>query len=136
LRDLAKGQRKTLEELLKELEEKNEELEADLLDLVAAIEGACVDFKRKIAKRHGVVDEEAPAVSEANFDLNYTEYTSQKLGTFEVAEEKGSLREKWSRALNILKQANATISSRYHGENYTFSYWTYNSRIYRQKLKK
>jgi len=82
-------------------------------------------------------DDEIPAaVSEANFDLKTKEYTSQKLGTFEVAEEKGNIPEKWNRAFNILKNANATISSRYHGEKYTFSYWIYNSRIYRQKLKK
>jgi dTDP-4-dehydrorhamnose reductase len=114
----------------------DEKLEADLLELVTAIETACFDFKQKIAQKHGVTDRKAPAVSEANFNLNFTEAHTQKLGTFEVAEENANPTEKWTRALNILKQANATISSRYHGENYSFSYWLYNGRIYRQKLKR
>jgi hypothetical protein len=113
-----------------------DELELDILNFANAIEAACVDLKQRIARRHGVADEGAPAVSELNFGLSYTEYTSQKLGTFEVAEEKGSIPEKWSRAHNILKQANATISSRYHGENYAYSYWLFKDRIYRQKLKR
>jgi hypothetical protein len=95
------------EEQIKEITENRDELEADLLEFATAIESACLDFKRKIAERHGVFDEEAPAVLEANFDLNYTEYASQKLGTFEVAEN-----------------------------NYSFSYWLYNGKIYRQKLKR
>jgi hypothetical protein len=76
------------------------------------------------------------AVSEENFNLNYSEFTGQKLGTFEVAEKQENNPEKWNRGFNILKNANASISSRYHGENYAFSYWIYNSQIYRQKLKK
>ena len=114
-----------------------EKLEADLLDLVTAIETACFDFKKRIAQKHGVA-EETPAASEINFNLNYTERNTQKLGTFEVAEEKDNPKEKWTRALNILKQNNATISTRYHGEDYNYSYWLYNKnldRIYRQKLK-
>lgn len=84
----------------------------------------------------GVKEEpEKAAVSEENFALNYTEYTSQKLGTFEVTEEKGNIPEKWNRAYNILKQANATISNRYHGPNYAFAFWLYNKKIYRQKIK-
>ena len=82
------------------------------------------------------IKEQVPSVSEANFDLNFTEYAGQKLGTFEVAEKNGSIPEKWTRGFNILKQANATISSRYHGENYGFTYWLYNGKIYRQKLKR
>jgi len=114
----------------------NEKLEANLLDLVTAIESACVDFKQRIAQKHGVTDQEAPAVSEINFSLNFTEFNTQKLGTFEVTEENANTREKWIRALNILKQTNATISTRYHGENYAFAYWLYNGKIYRQKLKR
>jgi len=82
------------------------------------------------------IKEQAPSVLEANFDLNFTEYAGQKLGAFEVAEKNGSIPEKWTRCFNILKQANATISSRYHGENYAFTYWLYNGKIYRQKLKR
>jgi dTDP-4-dehydrorhamnose reductase len=114
----------------------NEELETDLLELATAIETACYDFKQKIAQKHGITDQQAPAVSEANFNLNFTEAHTQKLGTFEVTEEKANPPQKWNRALNILKQTNATISSRYHDDNYSFSYWLYNERIYRQKLKR
>jgi len=114
----------------------NEKLEADLLNLVSAIESACFDFKQRITQKHDISNQEASAVSEANFNLNYTEVTSPKLGIFEIAEEKDNPKEKWTRALNILKQNNATISTRYHGNNYNFSYWLYNDRIYRQKLKR
>jgi hypothetical protein len=76
------------------------------------------------------------AVAEDNFFLNYSEYTSQKLGNFQVAEKTGNVEERFLRATNILKQNNATISSRYYGGGYQFSYWLYNSKIYRQKLKK
>jgi hypothetical protein len=124
------------EQQIKEIEEKKDELETDLLEFATTIEDACFEFKRKIAARHGVTDEEASAVSESNFNLNFTEAHTQKLGTFEVAEEKANPPEKWTRALNILKQANAKIDSRYHGDNYSFSYWLYNGRIYRQKLKR
>ena len=79
---------------------------------------------------------QSPSVSEANLDLNFTEYAGQKLGAFEVAEKNGNIPEKWTRGFNILKQANATVSSRYHGENYGFTYWLYNGKIYRQKLKR
>jgi hypothetical protein len=113
----------------------NEKLEADLLDFVSAIESACFDFKQKIAQKHAIFDQEASAVSEINFNLNFIEVTSPKLGSFEVAEEKDNPTEKWTRAINILKQNNSTISTRYHGNNYTFSYWIYNGKIYRQKLK-
>jgi len=78
---------------------------------------------------------QSPSVSEANFDLNFTEYAGQKLGAFEVAEKNGNIPEKWTHGFNILKNANATISDRYHGEGYVFSYWLFNERIYRQKLK-
>jgi len=76
------------------------------------------------------------AVAEDNFFLNYKEFTTSKLGTFQVAEEKDNDKDRFFSALNILKNANATISSRYHGENYKFSLWLYNGKIYRQKLKK
>jgi len=114
----------------------NEKLEADLLDLVSALESACSRFKQRITQKHDISDQEALAVSEANFNLNYTEVSSPKLGTFEIAEEKTNLIEKWTRANNILKQNNATISTRYHGNNYNFSYWLYNGKIYRQELKR
>ncbi len=125
-------------EQIKEIEEKKDELERNLVEFATSIEEACFELKTRIAARHGITDEEPSAVSEANFNLNYTECTSQKLGTFEVAEQKANLQEKWTRAFNILKKNNSTISNRYHGKGYAYSYWLYgknNERIYRQKLK-
>ena len=116
----------------------DEQQEANLVDFVTAIETACFDFKQTIAQKHGITDREAPAASEINFNLNFKEFTTQKLGTFEVTEEKENSLEKWTRALNILKQNQSTISTRYHGEGYVYSYWLYGKnldRIYRQKLK-
>jgi len=75
------------------------------------------------------------AVSESNFDLTYAKHTGVKLGEFEIADEKDSPSDLYKHAFNILKQANATISNRYHGEDYQFSYWLYDGKIFR-KLKK
>jgi len=116
----------------------DEKVEAALLDFVNTIESACFDFRNKIAQKYDVTDQESQAVSEINFNLNFTEFNTQKLGTFEVAEEKDNFPEKWNRAKNILKQNNATISTRYHQEGYIYCYWLYDEnhdRIYRQKLK-
>ena len=113
-------------------------LEGDIVDLANAIEAAFVNLKQRIVERRGITKdgEDIPVVSEENFDLTYTKHTGAKLGEFQIADEKDSPSDLYQRALNILKNANATISSRYHGENYTHSFWLYNSRIYRQKLKK
>ena len=82
-----------------------------------------------------VKEREKNAVSESSFDLNFTEYTSPKLGTYAVAEEKGNPPEKGNRALSTLKQANATISNRYRGEHYQSAYWIYQDRIFKKALK-
>jgi len=65
----------------------DEQQEANLVDFVTAIETACFDFKQTIAQKHGITDREAPAASEINFNLNFKEFTTQKLGTFEVTEK-------------------------------------------------
>ena len=124
------------EQQIKEIEETKDDLERDLLAFATTIEDACFELKRRIAARHGVTDEEPLIVSEDNFDLNYTEVTSQKLGTFEITEEKANPPEKWTKAHYILKQNNSTISNRYHSTNYVYAYWLYNKKIYRQKLKR
>ena len=124
------------EQQIKEIEETKDDLERNLLAFATTIEDACFELKRNIAARHGVTDEEPLIVSEDHFDLNYKQVTSQKLGTFEITEEKANPPEKWTKAHNILKQNNSTISNRYHGTNYVFSYWLYNKKIYRQKLKR
>ena len=75
------------------------------------------------------------AVSEKNFDLTYVTRTGAKLGEFQIADEKDSPTDLYKRALGILKQNKATIKDRYHGNGYAYSYWEYQGKIWRQKLK-
>jgi hypothetical protein len=79
----------------------------------------------------------ASAVNELNFiTLKFEGQQGAKLGDYEVAYKQNNLPEKWQAAFNILNLNNATISSRYHGESYQYSYWIYGeNKIYRQKLK-
>jgi len=112
-------------------------IEEDIVDFANALEAATVNLKQRIAERHEVKDEIKTAIPETNFDnLNYKEYESEKLKKFEVADPKDNAGDKFQHAVNILKQAGATINKRYHGPDYQHSHWLYSGRIYRQKLKK
>lgn len=77
------------------------------------------------------------AVQEATFTiLKFEPQQGAKIGEYEVAYTAGNLEDKWTHAMNVLRQANATIKNRYHGEGYAHSYWLYgDGKIYRQKLK-
>ena len=77
------------------------------------------------------------AVSEETFTcLKFEEQRGAKLGEYSVAYKQNNLVDKWTSAFNILRQSNATIKTRYCGQNYQFSYWLYGEgKIYRQKLK-
>jgi hypothetical protein len=77
------------------------------------------------------------AVQEVTFTtLRFEPQQSAKLGQFEVAYKQNNLSDKWQSAYNILRNSNATIKDRYHGETYAYSYWLYGEdKIYRQKLK-
>ena len=81
---------------------------------------------------------EKPIVDESNFYFTYKDYESPKLKSFQAADRKDNTGNRFQSAINILKKNDATISHRYHGEDYNFSYWLYGDpvRIYRQKLKK
>jgi len=81
---------------------------------------------------------EKPVVNESNFFLTYKNYESPKLGKFQAADLKDNVPDRFQRVVNILKQNDAKIDNRYHGEGYNFSYWLYGDpvRIYRQQLKK
>ena len=63
-------------------------------------------------------------------------HTGAKLREFQIADEKDTPTDLYARALNILKQNQATIANRYHREGYLYSYWEYQNKIWRQKLKK
>jgi hypothetical protein len=79
----------------------------------------------------------AVVVQELNFStLKFEAQQGAKLGEFEIAHKANNLDDKWSTAYNILRNSNATIKDRYHGETYQYSYWLYGEdKIYRQKLK-
>lgn len=101
-----------------------------------SIESAAICLKQQIAKMqveaepHAVVSEETFAI------LSFESQKGTKIGNYEVAYKSQNLPDKWNHAFNILRKANATISSRYHGEGYRYSYWLYGlGKIYRQLLK-
>ena len=78
------------------------------------------------------------AVSETTFSiLKFETQEGIKLGNYEVAYKANNLADKWTQAYDVLSKANATIQARYHGQDYSFSYWLYGSdKIYRQKVLK
>jgi hypothetical protein len=80
---------------------------------------------------------QAAAVQEVTFTtLRFETQQGAKLGEYEIAYKQSNLSDKWQSAYNILRNSNATIKDRYHGEGYQFSYWLYGEdKIYRQKLK-
>ncbi|MBN1245855.1 hypothetical protein JXA31_09710 [Candidatus Bathyarchaeota archaeon] len=85
-----------------------------------------------------VKDEKATAaVQEIAFStLKFEVQQGAKLGEYEIAYKSGNLEDKWRPAYSILRNSNAIIKDRYHGEGYQYSYWLYGeNRIYRQKLK-
>lgn len=79
----------------------------------------------------------AAAVQEETFTiLKFETQQGAKIGEYEVAYNANNIEDKWSHAYNVLRNSNATIQSRYHGQGYQFSYWLYGEgKIYRQKLK-
>jgi hypothetical protein len=76
-------------------------------------------------------------VNELNFStLKYEIQQGTKLGEYEIAHKQSNLEDKWRPAYAILRNSNATIKDRYHGETFQYSYWLYDEdKIYRQKLK-
>jgi hypothetical protein len=68
--------------------------------------------------------------------LTFEPHVGEKLKEYETAQAKNNAQKEFDQAFNILKEANATINSRYHGPSYVFSYWLYSQAIYRQKLTK
>jgi len=67
--------------------------------------------------------------------FNYQQRTSDKMGKFEVTEQKNNDPQKFAEALDILTTYKATIEKRFHPEGYVFAYWEFHGRIYRAKLK-
>lgn len=79
--------------------------------------------------------------SKANLEIRFTilRFETQKgskIGEYEIAFKQNNLQDKWQAAYNVLNVNNSTIKTRYHAENFEFSYWLYGEgKIYRQKLK-
>ena len=144
--------RKAVEELKRTLEQLDERLtkvEADAsagLHLIyVALEAAGLmkngepvqDSKREPTTGEAA-KKEPIAVSEMTFTiLKFEDKQGEKLGQYVLAFKKSNLSDKFQSAYNILRQSNATISKRYCGTGYAYSYWLYDSddRIFRQKLK-
>lgn len=109
-----------------------------IVDFFNAIEAAAVNAKRQIGQLYGAKEETKPAaVEETTFNiLKFESQQGAKIGEYEVAYKANNIEDKWAHAHNVLRNSNATINDRYHGQGYQFSYWLYGeNKIYRQKLK-
>lgn len=107
----------------------------ELVDFCSQQESGYVKLRAQIEK-HFSSSKPAAAKEETFTTLKWEDREGAKIGQYGVAYKPNNLQDKWSAAYNILRQNNATISSRYHGEGYQFSYWLYGEdKIYRQKLK-
>jgi len=107
-----------------------------LVDFANALEAAVVNMKHRIIELTAV--KEAVAVKEETFHtLKFEKQQGAKIGEYEVAYKRQNIPAKFQQAFNILSKSNATISSRYHGEGYVYSYWLYGeAKIYKQRLKR
>jgi len=100
--------------------------------MLDAFEAGITGFKQQTAAKKGV-----STVQEETFAcLKFEPQKGSRIGEFEVANKEQNAEAQWLRAYNILKEAGATISNRYHGEGYQHAYWLYGEgKIYRQKIK-
>lgn len=82
-------------------------------------------------------EQKPAAVQETTFTiLTFEPQQGAKIGEYSVAYRQQNVVDKWTQAESVLRQSNATINARYHGQDYQFSYWLYGEgKIYRQKLK-
>jgi hypothetical protein len=104
-------------------------------DAACMIEDACDEQLEKLAPPGA--KQTSAAVKEETFNiLKWDPQEGAKIGAYDVAYKATNLPDKWNQAYNILRQNNAVINARYHGEGYVYAYWLYGEdKIYRQKLK-
>ena len=109
----------------------DEEILGPLVNAFNGFEAIAVQFKHAICEAMGV------CVKEETFNiLKFETQEGAKIGLYQVAYKANNIPDKWNHAYNILRQNNATIANRYHGEGHVHSYWLYSeNKIYRQKLK-
>ena len=100
------------------------------------IQDACEESLESLAPP-GVQENKAAAVKEETFNiLKFEQQQGAKIGEYEAAYKANNIEEKWGHAQNVLRNSNATIKDRYHGQGYQFAYWLYEEgKIYRQKMK-
>lgn len=121
--------RETVHEIL------DNEVHSKLLDLLDAVEAGIASYKRQTAIEKGVSTMPAVVKEETFTCLKFESMKGARIGEYEIAYKEQNAEAQWQYAHNILRQANATISNRYHGEGYQYAYWLYGEgRIYRQKL--
>lgn len=119
------------------LSDKTQKLAEIFLDQLNAQEAACVNARRQIDELFNMTEStQRKAVPEQTFNvLKFTEHKGEKLNEFATAERKDNDEQTWLQAYNILKQNDSTINQRFHAAGYVYSYWLFNERIFRQKLK-
>lgn len=117
--------------------DKQVEFLVKLRDASLMLADAANDYLESMSPIEAKPKENKAAVLELSFTtLRFDSMQGNKLGDYEVAYKQNSLHDKWQSAYNILRNNNATIKDRYHGEGYEYSYWLYSEdKIYRQKLK-
>ena len=108
-----------------------------LRDALAKASEALNEYIETLAPPGVKENKEPAAVSEVTFNiLKFEAQQGAKLGEYAVAYKASNIEDKWTHAYNVLRNSNATIKDRYHGEGYEFSYWLYGAdKIYRQKLE-
>ena len=117
--------------------DKHVEFLVKLRDASLMLADAANDYIESMSPIEAKPKENKTAVLELSFTtLRFDSMQGNKLGDYEVAYKQNNLPDKWQSAYNILRNNNATIKDRYHGEDYAYSYWLYGEdKIYRQKLK-
>jgi len=117
--------------------DKQVEFLVKLRDASQMIADAANEYLETFAPPAAKENKQPAAVQEITFaTLRFEAQQGAKLGEYEIAYRSGNIEDKWRQAYNILRNSNATIKDRYHGEGYQYSYWLYGEdRIYRQKLK-
>lgn len=124
--------RRIAKEVVYEVLEDEKLLEpAEFWDYLNAVDAGVAAARQRAKERKSL------AVREEIFScLSWEKQTGNRIGEFEVADNKNNVSEKFEAAFNILQENNATISNRYYGKNYQFTYWSYQEKIYRQHKTK
>jgi len=108
-----------------------------LRDASQILADAANEYIESLAPPEVKENNQTAAVQELTFStLRFGVQQGAKLGEYEIAYKASNLEDKWRPAHNTLRNSNATINDRYHGDGYLYSYWLYGEdKIYRQKLK-